>query len=368
VLLIQFSSNVSHGPLQGLIPDLVPEDQRGVASAVKAVFELIPLILLGVTIAPLVGGGRFDLAVVVTGVSLLVLMLLTMILVKETPLKEKPDVPLAPTMIRVLGMLAGIGIGAAAGLAAGGVVGGLAGLVTWPLAGQKAGMNVAVAVGGVVAMAVAVVAGVWAGTLTTIGREVRRQPSFTWWVVNRLMFFAAITSIQGFAFYFLMYAFHLNGEAAASMNGTLISVVGVFTLFSALLSGWLADRLGQKRLVAVSGFLAALGTLILLGTIWLPNLGLMYVAGCVLGLAAGLFMTTNWALGTRLIPPAEAGRYLGISNLAGAGAGMIGTGIGGPVADYLNASLPGLGFFAIFAGYGVLFLLSIASLRWISET
>ncbi len=29
VLLIQFSSNISHGPLQGLIPDLVPEDQRG---------------------------------------------------------------------------------------------------------------------------------------------------------------------------------------------------------------------------------------------------------------------------------------------------------------------------------------------------
>jgi len=34
--LIQFSANVSHGPLQGLIPDLVPEENRGRASAVKA--------------------------------------------------------------------------------------------------------------------------------------------------------------------------------------------------------------------------------------------------------------------------------------------------------------------------------------------
>jgi MFS family permease len=91
------------------------------------------------------------------------------------------------------------------------------------------------------------------------------------------------------------------------------------------------------------------------------------VAGAILGLSVGLFMTTNWALGTRLAPPAEAGRYLGISNLAGAGAGMIGQGIGGPVADYLNRSLPGLGYFVIFAGYGVLFLLSVVSLKGIAE-
>jgi MFS family permease len=368
ILLFQFSSNVSHGPLQGLIPDLVPEDQRGAASALKSAFELAPLILLGFTIAPLVGAGRFDLAVIVTGLFLLISMLLTVFLVKETPQVDKPEVPLAPGMIRVLGMLAGIAIGAVVGLAAGGVVGGLAGLVAWPLAGRQAGMNLAVGLGGMVAMAAAVVAGVWAGTLTTIGKEVRRQPSFTWWVVNRLMFLAAITSIQGFAAYFLMYAFGVSRETAASMTGTLMALVGAFTLVSALLSGRLADRLGQKGLVFWSGLVAALGTLVLLGTIWVPNLGLMYVAGSILGLATGLFLTANWALGTRLVPPAEAGRYLGISNLAGAGAGMIGTGLGGPVADYLNNSLPGLGYFAIFAGYGVLFLLSAASLKWISET
>ncbi len=367
VLLQQFSANVSHGPLQGLIPDLVPEDQRGVASALKSTFELVPLILLGLTIAPLVGAGRFDLAVLVTGLLLLIPLLLTLVLVKETPLTVKPEVPLAPQMIRILGMLAGIGIGAAAGLAAGGVVGGLAGLATWPLAGPGAAMNVGVAVGGVVAMVAAVVAGVWAGSLATIGRDVRRHPSFTWWVVNRLLFLAAVTSIQGFAAYFLMYAFDVDREAAAGMTGTLVMIVGVFTLLSALLSGWLADRLGQKRLVSASGLLAALGTLGLLVTIWAPSLALIYTGGCILGLAAGLFMTSNWALGTRLVPPAEAGRYLGISNLAGAGAGMIGAGIGGPVADYLNGSFPGLGYFAIFAAYLILFLLSSVSLRWITE-
>ena len=41
----------------------------------------------------------------------------------------------------------------------------------------------------------------------------------------------------------------------------------------------------------------------------------------------------------------------------------MGTGLGGPVADYLEKALPGLGYFVLFFAYGVLFLLSIASLR-----
>jgi Na+/melibiose symporter-like transporter len=390
VLLIQFSSNISHGPLQALIPDQVPEEHRGLASAVKAIFELLPLILLAFTIAKLVGNGQFQLAVFATGASLLVIMLLTMILVKEEPLKEKPLDPLGPPMVRVLGVLAGIVLGALAGLASGAVVGGVVGLIARLFTRTPAALAIAVALGGMIWMVVAVVIGVWSGALIAlvgpqkviqISRDgfhnlfskdkvkteeaVKENSSFTWWVVNRLMFLAAITSIQGFAPYFLMYAFKITNEAAAEMTGNLIMIVGVFTLLSAIPSGWLSDKFGHKRLVELSGVLAAVGGFLLLGTIWLPNITLILVAGCILGLATGLFMTTNWALGTDVVPSAEAGRYLGISNLAGAGAGMIGSGIGGPVADYLNGFLPGLGYFSIFASYGVLFLLSIFSLHWV---
>ena len=214
-------------------------------------------------------------------------------------------------------------------------------------------------------MAVAVVVGVWAGAIASLGQDARKRSGFTWWVVNRLFYFAAVTSIQGFAPFFLMYAFGISREVAADRTGSLIMVVGLFTLASALPGGWLSDRLGHRRLVGLSGLLSAVGTLVLLGTIWNPSLIQIYVAGCILGLGTGLFTATNWALGTRLAPKAEAGRYLGISNLAGAGAGMIGAGIGGPVADYLNGYRPGLGYFAIFAGYGLLFLLSTLSLRWV---
>jgi MFS family permease len=367
VLLIQFSSNISHGPLQGLIPDLVPEDQRGRASAIKAIMELLPVILVGLTIAKMVGAGNLNAAIFVTGASLLVVTLITVLFVKETPLQEKPSTPFWPPMIRVLGMLGGIAVGAFAGLLAGGLVGGVSGLITMIFKGKEIALSVGVGVGGAVAMAVAVVAGVWAGCLGTLGKEARQQSPFVWWIVNRLMFLAAVTSIQGSIFYFVMYAFKLTNEEASSMTGSLTSIIGIFIVLTALASGWISDRIGRRRLVAISGIIAAAGNLLLLVTIWWPNLTIVYIAGTIIGLATGLFMTSNWALGTDLVPSGEAGRYLGISNLAGAGAGIIGAGIGGLVADYINHYFMGLGYFAVFAAYALLFTLSTITLLGMRE-
>jgi len=377
VMLLQFSSNISHGPLQALIPDLVPEDQRGRASAIKSVLELLPIILVGLTIAKLVGAGHLGWAIFTTAASLLVAMIITLLFVKETPLLEKPDTPFWPPMLRVLGMLAGIFLGAVAGLLGGGMIGGLAGVLTilftrapfsWMVSGKLtlAGA-VTIGVGGGAAMVVAVIVGVWAGALATLGNDARKMSSFTWWIVNRLMFLAAVTSIQGSVFYFVMYAFKLNENAASNLTGSLTAIIGIFILVTALASGWLADRVGRKRLVGISGLAAGVGGFLLLSTIWVPSLAMVYISGTVIGLATGLFMTANWALGTDLVPDAEAGRYLGVSNLAGAGAGIIGAGIGGLIADQLNSYRPGLGYFAIFASYAVLFALSTVSLLGVKD-
>jgi len=136
----------------------------------------------------------------------------------------------------------------------------------------------------------------------------------------------------------------------------------------ALPSGWLADRIGRRSLVALSGLAATLGTLVL---VLAPNMIMIYVGGCIIGAATGTFFTTNWALGTDVVPKGEAGRYLGISNLAGAGAGAVGSYIGGPIADYFTVRVPqtpGLGYLLIFATYAALFLLSTVALLWVRET
>jgi MFS family permease len=358
VLLIQISSNISHGPLQGLIPDLVPPEQHGRASAFKSIFELLPIILVPLTIAKLVEGGQLGRAILATGLFLLVTMLLTMLLVKETPLQEKPKTSLKEPISLVLGMVLGIVIGGLAGIVSGAVVGFVPGLAVFALFDKAPALLVGLSLGGLTAMIVAILVGVWSGIKLALGDETKKTPAFPWWVTNRFFFLAAATSLQGFASYFLMATFGITIEAAIGLSANLFLVAGVFTLLIALPSGWLSDKIGHRTLVLVSGLIGVLGTALLLLTYRFPLLSLIYVAGCLVGLATGLFLTTNWALGTTIVPDEKAGRYLGISNLAGAGAGMVGAGIGGPLADLINKSNPGSGYFVLFFCYAVLFLFS----------
>ena len=142
-------------------------------------------------------------------------------------------------------------------------------------------------------------------------------------------------------------------------------VVGIFILVAALPSGWLADKFGHRKLVAFSGMMATIGTILALLT---PELFMIYAGACLIGIATGIFYTANWALGTSVVPRGEAGRFLGISNLAGAGAGAVGAYIGGPIADFFTIkvpTVPGLGYILLFSIYGALFFLSVISLRWI---
>ena len=352
IILLQISSNVAQGAVQGLIPDLVPEDQRGQASGVKAVMELVPVFLV-VFIGPLVDAGRIWLTVGIIMGSLFLTMLITLLFVHEKPLREKPTDPIGEPLLRLVALavlFVAVTQGAVWLVRSGGTA----------LAGRGATVGLQVAVvglAGLIGMAGSIILGVYFGAWVGIGQEARQQTSFIWWVINRLLFLAAVGSVQGFAQYFLADVLHIPN--AATMTTVLLAVVAVFLIAFALIGGRLSDRIGRKRLVALSGLVAAVGTFLLLFS---TNIPMVIVSGCIIGVGAGTFMATNWALGTDLVPPEEAGRYLGISNLAGAGAGIVGAGIGGPMADFFNGLRPGLGYLVIFAIYGALFLVSVVTL------
>jgi len=91
-----------------------------------------------------------------------------------------------------------------------------------------------------------------------------------------------------------------------------------------------------------------------------PDMNLMYVGGSIVGAGVGLFYSANWALGTEIVPKEQAGRFMGIQNLAGAGAGAIGAYIGGTIADNMSYVL-------LMSIYGVMALLSILALLGIER-
>ncbi len=353
VLLLQSSSNTAHGAYQGLIPDRVPEEQRGKASGVMAVMQLLPLVFLPV-IGMLIDQGQVELAILAVMIPLFITMLPTL-MVREEPLRERPQTPLKPRVVRILLLTLIFAVAAT-------VAGGLVGFVGALLRESGALQLVAVGLAGLVAIAGAIIVGVWLSARVGIGEGVRRHPSFVWWVVNRLLFFAAAGSISGFAQFFLQDVVQVPNPGQAT--ALLMAVVGIFTAIAALGGGFLADRFPRRRLLALAGVTAGAGTFLFFFAMSMP---MVYVSGVLIGAATGLFISTNWALGTELVPPDEAGRYLGISNLAGAGAGVVGAGIGGPLADFFNLSSPGLGYLVVFAIYGACFFLSSVTLLKVRE-
>lgn len=361
VILIMIAANTAHGAQQGIIPDLVPEEKRGVFSGIKAVLEIpIPLILVAFTIAQFIKNGQLWLGLVVLIVILLLTMGLTM-LIPEVPLKNKPESLNWKPFISLI-LMTGVFTG---------VIIGLGKIVNW-VSSQIVNMPVfwlTILVGffGLLGMAIAIAAGVYASVKIGFKQAFQESPSFVWWVISRLSFLVGATNLASFAVYFLQGRLGFAQEKAAGPASTLTMFVGVFILLLAIPSGWLADRFGKKKLLIAAALLATLGVAIAVSA---PNLTTIYIGGSLIGAGCGLFYSANWALGTEIVPANKAGSYLGISNLAGAGAGAIGAYIGGPIADFMTRAVPqspGLGYVLLFGIYGILFLGSLIPLLWIRE-
>jgi MFS family permease len=228
------------------------------------------------------------------------------------------------------------------------------------LVGRPAGTSLAVmGVLGFLLMCGTVAAGVWISVRISLGKAAGDNPSFSWWVINRLAFLVGSTNIASFTIFYLQGKLGLVRETAAGPASRLLMFVGIFILILGFPGGWLSDHIGRKPLVAASGVIAALGALIL---VLAPDLAAIYLGAIFMGAGIGLFYTASWALGTDIVPQEEAGRYLGIANLAGAGAGAVGAYIGGPIADFFTVNYPtspGLGYILLYTIYGLLFVFSV---------
>jgi len=89
-LLVQLMNNIAAAPYQALLPDLVPHSQRGSASGYMGLMLILSQVAAFGTVGLLVSEGHLLLTYSIIAVLLFVLMVITIMFVKEVPI-EKPE-------------------------------------------------------------------------------------------------------------------------------------------------------------------------------------------------------------------------------------------------------------------------------------
>jgi MFS family permease len=168
-------------------------------------------------------------------------------------------------------------------------------------------------------------------------------PGFSRLLGGRALLMAGFFALQGFAQYFI--ADKLGLPNPAGVTALLMAVMGAAIFLLAVPTGVLADRVGRRPLNVFAALLGAGATAALL---FVANIWQLVIVGGLIGASAGIFMSVNWAWAADLAPPQEAGRYLGLTNLATAGASALSRLVAGPIIDGGNALQAGIGYDLLF--------------------
>ncbi|NLL89546.1 MAG: MFS transporter [Dehalococcoidales bacterium] len=172
---------------------------------------------------------------------------------------------------------------------------------------------------------------------STFKIDIRMNRRFLWFLASRLFFFAGLGIIQQFALYFLMYI-GVPDPASAAAKFLILAVAGM--LIVVYPAGRLSDKIGRKPIAMISAFIGAFGILLIILS---KDYNTIMVAAGFIGVALGGFSSTNWAMAIDMVSAGEEARYLGIANMATAGAGALARLIG-PVIDFFEKQSLGTGY------------------------
>ena len=201
--------------------------------------------------------------------------------------------------------------------------------------------------------------------LLSFAIDARTYRDFAWLMVSRLFFLMGVVGISTYAFNFIRFTFNYSEGKASLYASALQAIVVIFAAVLAMTAGFLAGRYGKKRMIAGACVIGAIGSASL---IFAPNLIWILAFGIVLGASLGVFLSVDWAFMTDLIPKAEAGRYMGVSNIATASAGFIARPILGPIIDAFNNNRTStVGYRVMFGIVTLFYVIAFITLRPVRE-
>ena len=174
--------------------------------------------------------------------------------------------------------------------------------------------------------------------------DIKTNRAFSNLLISRFIFLLGVYGIQTFAQYYIRDV--LMVENAVKATGSLMAVIAGAVIICVLISGWLSDRSGPEKLMNAAMLITAAGGFSL---IFVQDMKMLMLVATFIGAGMGLYLTSNWTMAVKLAPADQAGRFLGLTNLATAGASALGR-LEGPLIDFANQLKPGF-----FLGYKSMF-------------
>lgn len=242
-MVVQLGNNIASAAYSGVIPDLVPANQRGRASGYMALMTQIGTLMGGVVCGVLLTPGKSPTVDSITHVEMMRFValgcvlagvaMITVLGIKETPLRQKPP----------------------------------------PIQ--------------------------WGPYVRSLWIDPKKYPDFAWVWITRALVMLGFYSVLPFVNYYFMDVIDTPPEKVSLVATELMGVILLTSSISGILGGYLSDRIGRKRVVYVANSAIALMSIFFIFCRTVPETMLV---GCLFGLGFGAYTSVDWALGTDVLP------------------------------------------------------------------
>ncbi|MCS7065395.1 MAG: MFS transporter, partial [Fimbriimonadales bacterium] len=190
------------------------------------------------------------------------------------------------------------------------------------------------------------------------------HPNFRWVVLSRFAFNLGFYTVLLYLEYYLRDTMRL-GEGAPMQAFVIMTIATLTGVLGNWLAGVQADRTSKKRVLYQTAAIMGVGTLLFLIA---PSLSWVYLLGAIFGFAWGAFAAVDWALASNLVPVQESGRYMAIWHISMTVPQVLAPLVAGPLGDWLNQAYGlGVGWRWVFALVPFYLILAVLLLRPVRE-